>query len=301
MPAASQPRSARSAAPLPRIGSSSGPSTRNPYGPGLSWPLPADASCARAARGFAREAWEAFRLPAELLDDTVLAVSELAANAWRHALGGEPRPGPARAGWTLPELWAYPRGAGASAEMVCGVFDSSVDTWPSAHPGPPDLLAAGAPSALPPNVIDAGVIDAGVIDADEAGSGRGLAIVRALSDAAGCRRTRSRLAADSVAGKVAWFSMRIPAAAPESPAAGITPVQAARTLARLLTARGIAAVSRHRGPARSTVSTAAGMTVCCQDGAFEGPGGRRGFPDLADVLEDIVWRHEERRCAGREG
>ncbi len=292
MPEVSQPRSARSAAPLPRTGSPSGrPFSRTSYGAGLSWPLPADASCARAARGFAREAWVAFRLPAELLDDTVLAVSELAANAWRHALGGEPPPGRARAGWTPPELWIYPRGAGASAEMVCGVFDSSADTWPPAYPGLPDLLSAGAPSALPPDVIDA----------DEAGSGRGLAIVRALSHAAGCRRTRSRLAADSVAGKVAWFSMRIPAAAAESPATVITPVQAARTLARLLTARGIAAVSRHRGPARSTVSTAAGITVCCQDGAFECPAGRRGFPDLADVLEDIVWRHEEMRCAGRKG
>lgn len=288
MPAASQAWFAGSVAPILGVPARSGhPLSRNSYGPGLSWPLPADASCAGAARGLVRAAWAALRLPAGRVDDAVLAVSELAANAWLHALGGEPRRGLARAGGPRAELWVYRRGTGG-AEVVCGVFDPSGDSWSLARLDPAGQRSASRRGA------------AGRNDAE---SGRGLAIVAALSDAAGCRRTRSRLADDPVAGKVAWFAIEVPGAA-VSPPAGITPARAARTLAMLLTARGIPAVShRHRRPARSTVSTAAGITVRCQDGTFEWPAGGtvrlRGFPDLAAVLEDIVWRHEEMRCAPR--
>jgi hypothetical protein len=149
----------------------------------------------------------------------MLAVSELAANAWRHALDGKSQPEQARAGHTSPELWIYPRSAG-TAEVLCGVFDPSGETWPPARPGPPGPRPAGPP--------DASGWDA--IDADDAGSGRGLNIVAALGDAAGCRRTRSRLAAESVAGKVAWFAMKVPGNGAVSAAAGITPARAASTL-----------------------------------------------------------------------
>lgn len=290
MPAASQARPVRSAAIPPWNLSQSGRSLwREPYGPGLSWPLPADASCARAARGLVREALAALGLAAERVDDAVLAGSELAANAWLHALGGEPEL--AGAGFAAPELWVYPRGAQAAAEIVCGVFDPSGESWRLGRPG---LRRARQPYPSGQAVIGAG----------DDGSGRGLAIVRALSDAAGCHRTRSRLAAVPVAGKVAWFAVRLPGAAAMSAQADIAPDRAARTLARLLTARGIAAVRRrHRDPARSAVSTADGITVRCQDGTFSWPVGGavrlRGFPDLAGALEDIVWLHEETRCALR--
>jgi hypothetical protein len=220
-------------------------------------------------------------------------VSELAANAWRPALGGESKPEHAHAGPTPPELWVYPRGAG-TAEVVCGVFDPSGDTWPMAQPEPPGPLSARPPSASSWDEIDA----------DDAGSGRGLTIVAALCDGAGCRRTRSRLAADPITGKVAWFAMKVPK--PCRPPRVLRRPGRRGPLARLLNWRGIAAVSHsHRDPERSSLSTAGGLTVRCQHGTFEWPAAGtvrlRGFADLADVLEDIVWLHEEMRCTSRPG
>jgi hypothetical protein len=234
-------------------------------------------------------------LPEELISDAELAVSELAANAWQHALEGRPLPVSARQCAALPELWLYRRGTGAGTEVVCGIFDTRRDVWPQPRR---DLLRL-----LP----DDGELADAVIDeiiADHPGSGHGLGIVRAISHDTGCHRTRSRLNSLPVPGKVTWFTMKIPASLPaaQPPPADLTPAQAAHTLSTLLTARGIPGISRPDGSgSQSVVSIAAGLTVRCRDGIFQwladgwlADGVRqRAFFDLAGTVEDIICLHED--------
>src|SRR5438445_6229014 len=114
-----------------------------------AWPLPADATCAPIARQVFRDAVSGVGLDPDLLDDSVLMASELAANTL-HAraaagpggggdllvsvapdLGGEQvtTAGPAPRGIRAepvpgcPELWLYLRGLGIRRELVCKVFD----------------------------------------------------------------------------------------------------------------------------------------------------------------------------------
>jgi len=237
-----------------------------------------------------RQALAGLRLPQGLMDDAELAVSELAANAWQHALDGRPLPEAARASAALPELWLYRRGGPSGAELVCGVFDTRRDAWPQPRDNSLKLLPDGDP------LLDA-------VLADDPGSGRGLSIVRAISHATGCHQTRSRLSDPAVPGKVAWFTMEIPATSPaaQPPPADFTPAQAAHALSALLAARGIPGISHHhRTQAQSVVSTAAGLTVRCRDGIFQWPAdgtGQRAYFDLADALEEIIRVHENLACA----
>ena len=252
---------------------------------GFAWPLPDDRRCSRSARGHVRQALAGLRLPQGLVDDAELAVSELAANAWQHALGGRPLPEAAGAGAAPPELWLYRRGGPLGAEFVCGVFDTRRDAWPQPRHNSLKLLPDGDP------LLDA-------VLADDPGSGRGLSIVRAVSHATGCHRTRSRLSDPAVPGKVAWFTMEIPATSPaaQPPPADLTPAQAAHALSALLAARGVPGIShQHRTQAQSVVSTTAGLTVRCWDGIFQYSAdgtGQRAYFDLADALEDIIRVHE---------
>jgi hypothetical protein len=259
--------------------------------------LPADATCASAARAHVRRILADLRLPAELIDDASVAVSELATNAWRHALDGGALPGRAGACAVPPELWVYRRGTAPGAELVCGVFDARRDAWPQPRPNPLQLLRDDE-AELADSLLDA-VLENGT------GTGHGLSIVAALSAAAGCHRTRSRFGDQPVPGKVAWFTMNIPDSSPaaQPPPASLTPAQAARKLKALLTARGIAGLSHHHAtPAQSAVSIHAGLTVRCRDETFQWAAGgdveRRAYSDLADVLEDIIRLHEDTPRAG---
>ena len=258
---------------------------------GYTWRLPGDRGCARSARAYVRQALADLQMPRELMDDAELAVSELAANAWQHALDARPLPG---AGAALPELWLYRRGGPPGAEFVCGVFDTRRDAWPQPRHNLLRLLPDGDELADP--LLDAAL-------ADDLGSGHGLSIITAVSHATGCHRTRSRLSDPAVLGKVAWFTMEIPASSPaaQPPPADFTPAQAAHALSALLAARGIPGISHHHGSqAQSVVFTAAGLTVQCRDGIFQWPAdgtGQRAYFDLADALEDIIRLHEDLTCA----
>jgi hypothetical protein len=256
---------------------------------GLSWRLPDDASCAGTARAHIRQALADLQMPGELIYDAAVAVSELATNAWLHALDARPLAAAARPGAVAPELWVYRRGAPPDAELVCGVFDTRRDAWPQARPDSSAPLAED--TQLPDPQLDA-------ILADNAGNGHGLSIVAALSRSTGWHRTRSRSRAHPP-GKVIWFTMRIPdsSAAAQPPPVRLTPAQAARTLTALLTARGIAGIGHHHDTTQSAVCIAAALTVRCQDGAFQwqsrGSLERRAYSDLADTVENLIRLHEE--------
>lgn len=255
---------------------------------GFAWRLPGDRGCARSARAHVRQALAGLQMPRELTDDAELAVGELAANAWKHALDARPPPA------ALPELWLYRRGGPPGAELVCGVFDTRRDAWPQPRHNSLRLLPDDAELADP--LLDA-------VLAGDPGSGHGLSIVTAVAQATGCHRTRSRLSDPAVPGKVAWFAMEIPPGSPaaQPPPADITPAQAAHALSALLAARGIPGISHHHGSqAQSVVFMAAGLTVRCQDGTFQWPAdgtGQRAYFDLADALEDIIRLHEDLTCA----
>jgi hypothetical protein len=255
---------------------------------GFAWRLPGDRGCARSARAHVRQALAGLQMPEELTDDAELAVGELAANAWKHALDAGPQPA------ALPELWLYRRGGPPGAELVCGVFDTRRDAWPQPRHNSLRLLPDGAELAEP--LLDA-------VLADDPGSGHGLSIVTAVAHATGCHRTRSRLSDPAVPGKVAWFTMEIPASSPaaQPPPADVTPAQAAHALSALLAARGIPGISHHHGTqAESVIFMAAGLTVRCRDGTFQWPAdgtGQRAYSDLADALEDIIRLHEDLTCA----
>ncbi len=263
---------------------------------GFSWRLPGDPGCARSARTHVRQALGGLRLAQRLIDDTELAVSELAANAWRHAVSAGPQAGTAGPGPALPELWLYRRGGPLRAELVCGIFDTRRDAWPQPRQNSLRLLSGGDELADP--LLDEAL-------GDDPGSGRGLSIVSAVSHATGWHRTRSRLSSPVIPGKVVWFTMEIPAGSPaaQPPPADFTPAQAARALSALLAARGIAGISHHHdGRAQSVVSMAAGITVRCRDGAFRWPADgtrQRAYFDLTDAVEDIIRLHEDLACAGK--
>ena len=80
-----------------------------------AWPLPADPTCAGVARRIFRRVAGELSLAAELVDDGVTMVSELAANTLHaHRVKSTAE----------PELWLYLRGSGPWRELVCKVFDT---------------------------------------------------------------------------------------------------------------------------------------------------------------------------------
>ncbi|MBA9004060.1 ATP-binding protein [Thermomonospora cellulosilytica] len=146
---------------------------------GWAWALPAGPGCAREARAVLGQALGALGVPADLIADAQLMVSELATNAYQHADGRGPY-----------ELWLYPAepepaGPGAVPaqrrpgvrELRCAIFDGLPDT------------------RLPGYSWTSGDF------------GRGLSIVRELSGGRwGIRRERSRLGG-RLPGKAVWFAL----------------------------------------------------------------------------------------------
>jgi hypothetical protein len=256
----------------------------------LAWSLPADATCAKAARRLFADAASSLRLSAETVEDGILMASELAANTL-HARGcggggqqgirdaGEgPGPLPAR-----PEMWLYLRSAGAGRELVCKMFDGH-SGW--GHEDVP-LQAQGD-----------GLILGGVPDDGE--DGRGLQVVHELSGGHwGFHRSRSRLGGGP--GKVVWFAQPLPQAvvAPRRPY--MSAAEAARELQAALDARGFTGrLVRADDPAgdMSVVSVSDKLTVWCRAGAawLREPGQeglRWSFDDLVEVTEQAVRVFEE--------
>jgi hypothetical protein len=268
-----------------------------------TWVLPADATCAGAARRVFRHIASALALDAGAIDDGETVVSELAANtlhvtcgqhasgtcgmgrASGHVVGGG-ADGDAAVPACAPELWLYLRGSGERCELVCKVFDTC--------PG----WAHGAPG------------HGGRRASTEATSGRGLEVVHELSHGRwGHHLTRARLGGWCLRGKAVWFTMPAPFAKPAVPvpwsqasgaAALVSADEAMAHLEDELAARGFAdTMARADDPARDTavLSVCGELTVWCRAGCawLRAPGldGQAwGYGDLVEVAEQVVEAHE---------
>jgi hypothetical protein len=263
-----------------------------------AWPLPLDATCAKAARRLYREAATVAGLAADLCHDGVTMASELAANTL-HAYENVGAPDGLRQQVTaLPELWLYLRGSGPRRELVCKIFDSYPGWKLSCPPGP---NPARAPA--------------------EAVSGRGLLVVHELSRGCwGHHLTRARLSGRRDRGKAVWFALpvlsaEIPPAdvggsSADARATDMTEIhrrrqlsarEAAGELKAMLAARGLSGrLVRADEPAAdmSVLWVSRGLTVWCRDGAVllstpAGDSQQWTYADLVDVAERAVWMHEE--------
>lgn len=241
------------------------------------WPLPADETCAGVARAHLRTALMAVKVPGELVDDVVLAGSELVTNGLRHGIGtasiSRSAVVPGRA---VLELWAYHR-VTPESQLVFKVFD----------PKP----AWTRPAKM------------GVTWAE---SGRGIAVVEALSAQWGWHRTRSRLGPRTVPGKATWFCVPVAQADVRARRPRSLPWEAAVVLRRLLLARGLDGARCVHGSGRSLVMVR-GMTVWSEPpGVFRWqarPGSRdayerRPYADLHDVADEMVCHHERGNVPG---
>ncbi len=261
-----------------------------------AWPLPTDATCARAARQLYGDAAAEVGIRDGLICDGIMMASELAANTLHAGAGTAVRGGGAPVLVTArPELWLYLRGSGMMRELVCKVFDAF-----------PAWKLGRAPSPLPPQA------SAGVV------SGRGLQVVHELSGGRwGHHLTRARLDGRKPRGKAVWFAVPVPARADGSgPGAGdgrvadlaairrsrlLSARQATQELEVMLSARGLGGgLLRADQPAvdMSVLWVPRGLTVCCRDGfvSLRTPGGDSQhwtYADLVDVAERAVWMHEE--------
>jgi hypothetical protein len=258
------------------------------------WPLPGDPTCAGIARRMYRRIANSLSLDPALIEDGVTIVSELSANTL-HVRGQTSRGG--------PELWLYLRGAGASRELVCKVFD--------AYPGWLDRAPGGC-SQVPSDAL----------------SGRGLAVVHELSGGHwGYHLTRARLGGWHVRGKAVWFAMPVTAPGTYAGTAGDTGIPgtglAGTGLAGTGTAGGARATGKTAGEAMAeleaglasrgfgaalvraddraadmaVLSVCNGITVWCAAGAawLRAPGtsGRRwGYGDLVELAEQTVEAYE---------
>ncbi|SNR66349.1 ATP-binding protein [Actinomadura mexicana] len=235
-----------------------------------AWPLPADETCAGVARAHLRAALTAAKAPGGLVEDVMLAASELVTNGLRHGIGGvtaftEPLPGR-----RVLELWAYHR-VTPESQLVFKVFDPNPGwTRPAKKYG------------------------------TWAENGRGIAVVDALSSAWGWHRTRSRLGPLPVPGKATWFCVPVARMCAQPHRPRPLPREAAVVLRRLLMARGLDGTRCHHGSDRSVV-TMRGLTVWSEPpGVFRWrirPGARdayacRPFADLHDVADEVVCHHE---------
>jgi hypothetical protein len=256
----------------------------------VSWPLPADATCAGIARCVFRRAAEGLSLDTEIMDDGVTMVSELATNT-KHARC-EPH------SLATPELWLYLRGRGERRELVCKVFDC-YRGW---------LRADSLPGPLGPG---SGRVGRRV--PVSATSGRGLEVVHALSGGRwGYHLTRARLGGWEVRGKAVWFALPAVKNADDAdnPAAcWPVPMTASEAMTELeagFAARGFGGkIVRADDPGAdmAVLSICSGLTVWCRTGrawlrapgASGGPGASGqhwGYGDLIEVTEQAVRAYE---------
>jgi anti-sigma regulatory factor (Ser/Thr protein kinase) len=260
-----------------------------------AWPLPADETCAGAARRLFKDAVAELGLEPSVLDDAVLMTSELAANTLHASEATRTE----QLADGCPELWLYLRDVGIGRELVCKVFDC-YRGW--LH-GPP-------PVAAPPP--------------SQSACGRGLQIVHELSGGRwGHHPTRARLGGWALRGKAVWFA--VPAPLAHARLADVTGLraytmsadvsaarrnerisarQAARQLEMMLTERGfggqdgwIARADENEAD-MSVLSVRRGLTLRCESGkvSLTGPSGCRdqwSYADLVEVTEHTVRSYEE--------
>lgn len=243
-------------------------------------PLPADTTCASAARRFFREALSSLPIQSGLLHDGVTMASELAANtlhAQRKAAMGSALQ---RAATGVPEIWIYLRGDGRHCELVCKVFDSERD-WDGG--------------------IETGMDKAPV----ESVSGRGLQVVDGLSAGHwGCHLTLSRLSSWKSPGKAVWFALRIPPAAlPDHLGRPrFSPEWLVDELEDMLVRRGLTSIVRADADGISVLSISRHLTVWRHGAAISwrtstGEYQRLDVADTVEVAEQIVCANEEAAAA----
>ena len=246
--------------------------------------LPADTTCAAAARRYFREALSGLPIPSGLLHDGVTMASELAANtlhAQRSAALGTARQ---RAGSGVPEIWLYLRGSNRACELVCKVFDSERGWDPA--------IAAGMAKAPVDSV-----------------SGRGLQVVDGLSAGQwGCHPTLSRLGSWKTAGKAVWFALRIPPAAlpDDLGRPRYNPDWLVDELEQMLMDRGLTTIVRADADGLSVLSISRHLTVWrhgprvswrTMSGRYQ----QLDIADIVDAVEQIIWTHEELAMAEQGG
>jgi anti-sigma regulatory factor (Ser/Thr protein kinase) len=245
-------------------------------------PLPADTTCAGAARRYFREAVSSLAMPSSLLHDGVTMASELAANTLHAQSTAARRAGQASTVGGTPEIWVYLRGSGRTCELVCKVFDTE-RSW---NAGPEPGLSKAPVDAI---------------------GGRGLQVVAGLSAGQwGCHPSRSRLGSWKVPGKVVWFALRIPPTAlPEQfrrPRFGADWL--VDELELMLDSRGLAnSLVRADAASMSVLSLSARMTVWRHGDtvSWRSPAGHYQQMELADLIEtveQIVTAHEEIEFGG---
>ncbi len=242
-----------------------------------AWPLPREATCARAARRIFRQAARSLGIADDRTDDGVTMASELAANTL-HALGCAETGGDQPAG---AELWLYVRHVAGQWELVCKVFDP----------------LRGWKTDLPPEPAGAG---------PDAVGGRGLQVVAGLSAGRwGHHLTRSRLGGWKVPGKAVWFAIPVPTATLRAPDWAVRsrtgPCQAARQLAVMLADRGLGerlVVTDEPAARMAVLSVRCGLTIWCRDHTIcwrtrAGRYQQQPVTELVDSAEQIISTCEE--------
>ncbi|MFI0449231.1 ATP-binding protein [Actinomadura sp. 6N118] len=240
----------------------SGDPTAIPNGGACAWLLPADARCASQARSALRSVLGFLGFTRPVIDDGVLAVSELATNAHQHARG-DLASGPHIA----PELWLWAR-THPHPCLAVTVFDGR---------------RGSAPEETQADLLDE--------------RGKGIALMAAVSASWGSHPSRSRLAGWPARGKAVWFTLPMPHPMP-GPGQGANPAYIAEQLHSLLTHRGIDGVIRKSERGVSLVSVPCGLNIRVEPHAlalndFDGTSMRRQPLDLHDLAEFVVQRTEE--------
>ncbi len=154
--------------------------------PHAVWPLPADPTAAARARTALRATLGALGVPASVVDDALIGVCELVANAVTHARGPHEL-----------RLWAH------SGSIRCEVTDACPRPVDFPAPAVADRHLAELPaSSSLDDALGAGDEDPlSAVDSCELSEhGRGLALVAVVSDGrCGCAVTP--------AGKTVWFTL----------------------------------------------------------------------------------------------
>ncbi|WP_285496988.1 ATP-binding protein [Actinomadura sp. NBRC 104425] len=198
-----------------------------------------------------------------LIDAAALAVSELATNAFVHATCDGPRQSP-----RTVELWTYARLC-PKPQLVVSVFDTCRQWKNGRRDG----------------------------DAFEE-HGNGLTIVSAVTAGWDVHLTRARLAASPTPGKAVRCALPLPRNWLRPYAADVTPAQAARRLADMLTVRGVPIELRGGLNGVYLLRVPPDLNVWIEPRAFAfKPGNadraRPPFFDLESVTESVLHHHEQ--------
>jgi hypothetical protein len=229
-------------------------------GGACAYQLPPDPRCAGLARSLLSATMASLGLPPGVTENGMLAVSELATNAYRHAVDH----GQAKAG--VPELWIWARTVPAP-QLIVSVFDTDRDVVPDTACTDP---------------------------LDE--HGRGLHLVASVTADWGVRSSRCRLGLRPVTGKSVWCALELPESWPEAGRI-IAPHEAAHRLLMALGARGVEGTCRSDDHGISVIQLD-NLNIWVKPNCFswsDGNGGYTRLPliDLQETVERVLQQVEE--------